>query len=106
MRVLLDECVDRRLAQKLAGHTVSTVPEMGWAGIKNGELLALAEKQFDLFLTVDSNLSFQQRIPRFQIAVVVMRASTNRLEDLLSLIPRVLNAIPDAKRGEVTQIGA
>ncbi|MCE9642031.1 MAG: DUF5615 family PIN-like protein [Betaproteobacteria bacterium] len=105
MRVLLDECVDRRLAQKLIGFTVSTVPEMGWAGVKNGELLALAEKQFDLFLTVDSNLSFQQHLPRFNIAVVVVRASTNRIADLALLVPRMLDVLPNARRGEVTRIG-
>jgi len=56
VRVILDECVDRRLASELTGHDVSTVPEMGWVGIQNGELLALVEKQFDVFLTVERNL--------------------------------------------------
>lgn len=105
MRVLIDECVDRRLAAKLLGHEVSTVPQAGWAAINNGQLLALAEKQFDVFLTVDRNLSFQQHLPRFEIAVVVVRASTNRLHDLLPLVPRILDALPVAKRGEVTWVG-
>lgn len=104
MRVLLDECVDRRLAGELTGHEVSTVPQMGWAATRNGELLALAEKQFDVFLTVDRNLSFQQHLPRFGIAVVVVHAQTNRLQDLLSLVPRILVALPAAKRGEVTLV--
>lgn len=104
MRVLLDECVDRRLAGELTGHEVSTVPQMGWAATRNGELLALAEQQFDVFLTVDRNLSFQQHLPRFGIAVVVVHAQTNRLQDLLSLVPRILAALPVAKRGEVTSV--
>ena len=59
MKILLDECIDRCLARELKGHSVKTVPQMGWATIKNGRLLALAEKNFDVFLTVDRNLSFQ-----------------------------------------------
>ena len=57
--ILLDECVDRRLARDLAGHSVTTVPRQGWAGIKNGDLLALAEKEFDAFITVDRKLAKQ-----------------------------------------------
>ena len=106
MRIRLDECVDRRLARELTGHEVSTVPEQGWAGAQNGELLALAEKQFDVFLTVDRNLSFQQPLPQFKIAVVVMRARSNRLRDLLPIVPRLLGTLPDVKRGEVTWIGS
>ena len=60
MNILLDECVDRRLARDLVGHLVSTVPKMGWAGIKNGALLALAEKEFEAFVTVDRKISVEQ----------------------------------------------
>lgn len=60
MNLLLDECIDRRLAKQLKGHTVKTVPQMGWATTKNGRLLALAEGKLDVFVTVDRNLSFQQ----------------------------------------------
>lgn len=66
MKLLPDECIDRRLAQDLAGHDVKTVPQMGWSGVKNGELLTLAEKEFDVFITVDRNLSFQQNLPKFR----------------------------------------
>ena len=104
MKILLDECVDRRLARSLTGHEVRTVPEMGWAGIKNGALLALAEQEFDILLTVDRNLSFQQVLPRFNIAVLVLEGPTNRLADLLPLIPAVLKALPGARRGEVCRI--
>jgi len=105
VRVLLDECIDRRLAAEITGHEVKTVPQAGWASTANGELLALAETQFDVFVTVDRNLSFQQRLPQFSIAVVVLRAPSNRLADLRPLVPKLLDAIPIAKHGEVTWIG-
>ena len=105
MRVLLDECVDSRLGRELTGHEVTTVPDAGWAGTRNGEILSRAEKQFDAFLTVDRNLSFQQPLPRFGIAVVVVRAPTNRLRDLVPLLPDILAALPVAKRGKVTWVG-
>jgi hypothetical protein len=79
---------------------------MGWSAIKNGELLALAEKVFDVSLTVDRNLSFQQHLPNFEIAVVVLRAHSNRLADLEPLIPDLLALLPTANRGSVTYIGA
>jgi len=60
VKLLLDECVDRRLARDLVGHSVSTVPRRGWGGIKNGDLLALAEKEFDAFITVDRKIGTQQ----------------------------------------------
>lgn len=61
MKILLDECIDRRFAVEFPGHEVKTVPQMGWAGVKNGSLMALAENAFDVFVTVDRNLSFQQK---------------------------------------------
>lgn len=78
---------------------------MGWATIRNGDLLALAEKEFDVFVTVDRNLSFQQNLPRFKIAVLILRARTNRLIDLLPLMPKILEAILRSKAGEVVSIG-
>jgi hypothetical protein len=73
---------------------------MGWATITNGELLTLAEKEFDVFVTVDRNLSFQQHLPRYNIAVVVLRARSNRLQDLRPLVSKLLAILPMAKRGE------
>lgn len=105
MRVLLDECIDRRFAAEIPGHELSTVPQAGWASVKNGDLLALAAERFDVFVTVDRNLSFQQRLPRFSIAVIVLRAPSNRLVDLRPLAPKLLDAIPAAKAGEVTWVG-
>jgi hypothetical protein len=102
VRVLLDECVDRRLARDIAGHEVRTVPEAGWAGLKNGELLKRAQEQFDVFVTVDRNLPFQRDLSAFSIAVVVLRAQTNRVDDLRVLVPKLLTVIPTSKVGEVT----
>jgi len=104
VRVLLDECVDQRLATDIVGHDVQTVPQAGWAAFKNGELLSLAAARFDVFVTVDRNLSFQQNLPRFSIAVIVLRASSNRLVDLRPLIPKLLETIPKAKAGQVTPV--
>ncbi len=104
MKILLDECIDRRLAKDIAGHDVKTVPQMGWATIKNGELLALAEQAFDVFVTVDRNLSFQQHLPRYDIAVIILRAQSNRLQDLRLLLPKLLESLPAAKRGEALSV--
>ena len=87
MRVLLDECVDWRLLREIDGHAVKTARQMGWNTIKNGELLALAAKEFDVFVTVDRNLSFQQNVSALLIAVIVLRARSNRLADLRRLLP-------------------
>ena len=84
---------------------MKTVPEVGWAALKNGELLARAEREFEAFVTVDRRLPFQQDLPRFSIAVIVLRARSNRVTDLRSLIPQLLAALPVAKRGEVTWVG-
>ena len=84
MRILLDECVDWRLSRSIAGHTVKTARQMGWTAVKNGELLSLASAQFEVFITVDRNLSFQQNVRALQISVIVIRARTNRLADFFS----------------------
>lgn len=78
---------------------------MGWASIKNGKLLALAEQESDVFLTVDASLPHQQNLSRFNIAVVVLRSRSNRLADLKTLIPALLAALPSVKKGEATIIG-
>ena len=106
MNVLLDECVDQRLARDLPGYNVRTVPQMGWAGIKNGRLMALAEQQFDVFITVDRNLSFQQNLPKFSIAVIVLHAPSNRLIDLKPLAPAILETLPKAQQGQAIIVTA
>jgi hypothetical protein len=104
MRVLLDECVDRRILRHLADHDVTTVSKRGWDGIKNGRLLALAQEEFDVLVTMDRNLSFQQSLPKFRIALVVLRARSNRLGDLLPLVPKIVSAISSAKPGTVSGV--
>jgi hypothetical protein len=103
--VLLDECVDRRLAAGIPGHAVKTVPEAGWAGLRNGDLLRRAQHEFDVFVTTDRNLPFQQDLSRFALAVIVLQAPRNRLADLRGLIPQLLAVLPVAKRSEVSWVG-
>lgn len=106
MKVLVDECVDWRLSRDLVGHEVRSARQMGWLTVKNGELLAIAAKEFDVFVTVDRNLSFQQNLPAFAIAVIVVRAKSNRLADLRPLVPELLASLSKAKSGTVTYVGA
>ncbi len=105
MKILLDECVDRRFARDLIGHEVSTVSRRGWNGIKNGDLLALAESEFEAFITVDRKLAGQQDLTKFRIAVVLLRARTNRLEDMRPLAGELLEKLPEASAGVLTMIG-
>jgi hypothetical protein len=103
---LLDECVDWRLSRAIAGHEVATASQMGWTAVKNGELLALAARHFDVFLTVDRNLPFQQNLRAFPIRIIVLAAKTNRLIDLLALVPKLLAAIDSAAPGSSTMVEA
>ena len=80
---------------------MKTVPQMGWAGVKNGDLLTLAQDQFDVFVTVDRNLFFQQNLPQFNLSVVILQAPTNRLSDLEPLVPKLLTALPLVPKGQV-----
>ncbi len=105
MRILLDECIDWRLSRAIVGHEVKTARQMGWASIKNGELLALASDRFDVSVTVDRDLSFQQNLRNLPIAVIVLQARTNRLADLLPLAPDLLAAIASATPGIVSRVG-
>jgi predicted nuclease of predicted toxin-antitoxin system len=101
MRILIDECVDWRLLRDLPSHDVKTVRQVGWDETVNGALLKLAEQQFDVLITTDKNLSFQQNVVRFNIAVVVLRARSARLRHLRELVPILLKILPDVKSGEV-----
>jgi hypothetical protein len=105
VKLLLDECIDRRLGKELVAHDIKTVPQMGWAGIKNGALLTLAENNFDVFITVDRNLSFQQNLPKFNIAVLVLHATSNRLADLKPLVPKILSTLLTLTTVDAEHIG-
>ena len=106
MKLLFDECIDRRFTKEFVDYEVKTVPQMGWAGVKNGQLLALAEVEFDVFITVDRNLSFQQNLPHFNIAVIVLQAPSNRLADLPPLAPKVLAILATAAKGQATVVSS
>lgn len=107
MRVLLDECVPQRLRRELAQQTVSTVPEEGWASLRNGELLRLmSEARFDVFVTVDRSLMHQQKVAATSVAVIVLHARSNRLQDLQKLGPALRLALQNARPGRVTRIGS
>jgi predicted nuclease of predicted toxin-antitoxin system len=93
MRLLLDESVPSRLRRSLPGHAVRTVVEMGWSGVKNGRLLALAAREFDAFITVDKNLPYQQNLSKLPLAVVVLDAASSELHRLLPLIPGLERAL-------------
>ena len=104
MRILLDECLPKKLKRELAGHTIFTVQEMGWSGVKNGELLRRAETKFDVWVTADQNIEFQHNLSRFNIAVAVLVAPRNKLEVLLPLIPELHEVLKTIQPGQIAYI--
>jgi predicted nuclease of predicted toxin-antitoxin system len=108
MRVLIDECVPRALKTHLTnhGHKCQTVQDAGWSGRRNGELLSLAEAAFDVLVTIDTNLRYQQNMAGRQIAIVVLLSSSNRLERLRQYFPACVLALEKIKPGEIVQIGS
>src|SRR2546425_11304598 len=106
MRLLLDENLDWRLRRDLPGHTVESVPLIGWAGLKNSALLNEAEKGFDVLLTMDSNMVHQPNLPHFHIAVIALNARSNRLADTRPLMPKVRAILPTVQPGTLTVVSA
>jgi hypothetical protein len=105
MRILLDECVPSPLGRELAGHDVRTIRQMGWAGKKNGELLSLmAVAGFDVLLTADQSLRHQQNVATSGVAIVAMIAVSNRLADLLPLLPAVVTALQGIRPGTAIEV--
>jgi len=104
MRILLDACVPRRLRESLAGHEVRTAPEMGWGDLNNGALLDAMTGHFDALVTVDKRLPKQQHIMDRPLAVVVLRARSNRLADLLPLVPALLVTLANLGPGGVHEV--
>lgn len=104
MRVLIDECLNWRICRALEGHHCVSVQNMDWAGLKNGELLEQAERQFDVFITADRNLTFQQNSSSFNIAVVVLHVLSTQLHDTLLLMPKVARLLPSLKPGQVVDV--
>jgi predicted nuclease of predicted toxin-antitoxin system len=104
MRVILDECLPRRLGADLTGHMVTTVPQAGWAQFKNGKLLARIAGNFDVFVTVDKNIPYQQKIARLPFGIVVLRAHSNKIQDLRPLVPQILNALSVLQPGQTVTV--
>lgn len=106
MRLLLDECVTEDLKKDLTGHDVATVVEAGFKGMTNGELLRAASGNYDVLITVDRSLPFQQNIRSFKIAVVVLIARGITYDEIRPLIPQALRTFESIRPGEVIQIEA
>jgi predicted nuclease of predicted toxin-antitoxin system len=106
MRILLDENLPRKLAGHLIGHECRTVVECGWSGKKNGELLAEADSLFDVLLTLDKNLPYQQDLTTKRIAVLIVRARSNRIQDLVPILPECLAALASIQPRQVVRVGS
>jgi predicted nuclease of predicted toxin-antitoxin system len=104
LRILLDENLDWRLRRELPGHTVESVPLIGWAGLTNGELLAHAERRFDVLITMDEGLAHQRNLAKHKIAVLVLHARSNRLADTRPLMAKVLALLGTITPGNVTMV--
>src|SRR5215831_11161328 len=106
MKILLDENLNWRLERFLPGHACSSVPKIGWAGVKNGQLLQQAAASgFDVLISMDGALATQQNLAGLALAIVVLRARTNRLEDTSPLMPQVLVLLPTLQPGNVVTVG-
>jgi predicted nuclease of predicted toxin-antitoxin system len=106
MRVLLDECLPRRLADEFGEHEVRTVPQADWSGKTNGELIELAEAHYDVFVTIDRGFAFQQNLSGRRLSVVGLAAASNRFDDLRPLMPEVLSVLKDIGEGQFLRLGA
>ncbi len=106
MRILLDENLPVDLAAKLTGHEVATVTGIGWRGIRNSDLLRRAQGRFEVLLTMDRKLEFQQNIAEYRLAVLVLVAHSNRMAHLRPLVPGILKALKTAQPGKLQRVGA
>jgi predicted nuclease of predicted toxin-antitoxin system len=105
MKILLDECIPRKFKHTLAEHSCQTVPEASFAGKRNGDLLDLAERAgFQIFVTLDKGIEFEQNLTGRQIAIVILVSKSNRLEDLLPLASGCAIAISAALPGRITRV--
>ena len=107
-RILLDECLPVKLKYRFeeisSDYHVSTVTGQGWTGLKNGKLVEKAQQDFDVFVTIDQNLSFQMEISKYKIAVVAFKAKSNRYKELLKFIEPAIETISIAKEGNFYEI--
>jgi predicted nuclease of predicted toxin-antitoxin system len=106
VRILLDESLPRQLAQSFPGHYVSTVVQQQWTGLKNGDLLRRAKEEgFEVFVTADQNLEYQQNLVHSGLGIVVVKAARNRMTELRPLIPSLLDAVLSARPGTAVRVG-
>ena len=105
MRILLDESMPRRFAASLSGHDVRTVGQCGWAGTKNGRLLALAATQFDVPVTADRNIQYQQNLKALPIAIVVLATQDGRISSFQQLVPRLLATLKSLVPFSLVELG-
>jgi len=106
VRVLLDEQMPRELAAELKGHESRTVAQMGWKGLGNGDLLTMASARFDALLTMDKAMPAQQDIARYRIGLVLVRAKSNRIEDLRPLVPSIPSVLAQVRPGTMLHVGS
>ena len=106
MPILLDESVPARFGSLLAGHECLSVQRRGWASIKNGRLLTLAAPEFDVLLTADKGMEYQQNLATLPIAILIVLAKSNRIEDLASAVPKVLQALQELPPRTIRKIAA
>jgi predicted nuclease of predicted toxin-antitoxin system len=104
MRILLDECVNPRLKEAFPAHDVSTTHEMGWNNSKDSTLLRLAQESFDVFVTIDRNLEFQQNLARINLAIVVVETLDNQMDSYRPLFAQLREAVQDTKPGSVAHV--
>jgi hypothetical protein len=105
MKVILDECLPRRLLRDLPDHMVTSVAKQGWAGITNGALLKCVTPEFDVFITMDSNVVHQQNMDGLEICLIFLHSQNSRYETLQPLLPQIREALTQAKAGSVIHIG-
>lgn len=104
MKLLLDHCLDWRLSRALPGHTVKAAGKLGWGRLKDGPLLTKAQARFDVLITSDKNLPYQQDLRRFDLAVVILDVPSNRIEDCLPKMPTLLKILGPLPKGRATVI--
>jgi hypothetical protein len=106
VRALLDEQIPRLLGRHLDGHEVDIVSRRGWTGVKNGALLQLMHGEYDVFVTMDRGIEHQQNLARLSFGVLLIRAPSNRMIDLLPLVPAILEILTDVQPGKLFRVGS
>ena len=106
MRILLDENLPADFAALVTGHSVDAVTKVGWTGIRNGDLLRLAARDFEVFVTMDRNIEHQQNLSRWKLRIIVLPAPSNRLPHFAPLAPALMKALRKIKPGQLLSIGS